>query len=423
MLNSSLFATLSSVSAGDGHAETVVSAIPEAARPENMTWAGLILLLPAISAVLCGLYACLGIKNRLPGWTTVLALASSFVVVCMLYAGHEPGQPVVIHLFDWIDFSWGSKGAFENVTANFALYVDDLSLFWMLFVTGLGTCIAFYASEYMDEDRGKGYSRFFGAMSIFLLAMSALVLGDNLVMLYLGWEGVGLASYLLIGYYYQKTTAIDAAKKAFIMNRIGDLGLAIAIWLVWFNFGTLEYDGLFQALNLYLPMAEDGTLATTQMGDAPLGWTAYLIPWFLMVGAFGKSAQFPLMTWLPGRDGRTDTGLRAHPRSHHGDRRCLPDLSNVSDLLARNGARRIRPGDRRMDRWLHRIAGCHDRRQAVRHETGPCVLHHLTARIHVHGARRGADIRSLLPCLHPCVLQGTALPVFGCHHARPRRPA
>jgi NADH-quinone oxidoreductase subunit L len=299
MLNSVLFTTMLAVSGGDEHAASAVSAIPQAARPEDMTWAGLILLLPALSAVLCGLYACLGIKNRLPGWTTVIALASSFVLVCLLYAGHEAGQPVVIHLFDWIDFSWGSKGAFENVTSNFALYVDDLSLFWMLFVTGLGTCIAFYATEYMDEDRGKGYSRFFGAMSIFLLAMSALVLGDNLVMLYLGWEGVGLASYLLIGYYYQKTSAIDAAKKAFIMNRIGDLGLAIAIWLVWFNFGTLEYDGLFQALNMYLPMAEGGTLATTQMGDAPLGWTAYLIPWFLMVGAFGKSAQFPLMTWLP----------------------------------------------------------------------------------------------------------------------------
>ena len=188
---------------------------------------------------------------------------------------------------------------FESVRANFALYIDNLTLFWMLFVTGLGTLIAFYATEYMDEDRGHGYSRFFAGMSIFLLAMSSLVMGDNLIMLYLGWEGVGLASYLLIGYYYTKPSAVAAAKKAFIMNRIGDLGLAIGIWLVWYNFGTFEYDALFQALDLYLPAASSGTLAATELGGAPLGWSAHLIPWFLLVGAIGKSAQLPLFTWLP----------------------------------------------------------------------------------------------------------------------------
>ena len=286
------------LSAGGDEIEGAVSAIPQAAVNESQAWAGLILLLPAASAILCGIYAALKVKNRLPGWTTVAALASSFVLVCILYSQHEAGQPTVIHLFDWINFYWGD-GPFESVRANFALYVDDLSIFWMLFVTGLGTCIAFYATEYMDEDRGKGYSRFFGAMSIFLLAMCALVLGDNLVMLYLGWEGVGLASYLLISYYYTRQSAIDAGKKAFIMNRIGDLGLAIAIWLIWYNFGTLEYDGLFQALNAFLPVADAGKLPGTEIGQPQLGWSAYLIPWFLMVGAFGKSAQFPLMTWLP----------------------------------------------------------------------------------------------------------------------------
>ena len=168
------------LSAGGDEIEGAVSAIPQAAVNESQAWAGLILLLPAASAILCGIYAALKVKNRLPGWTTVAALASSFVLVCILYSQHEAGQPTVIHLFDWINFYWGD-GPFESVRANFALYVDDLSIFWMLFVTGLGTCIAFYATEYMDEDRGKGYSRFFGAMSIFLLAMCALVLGDNAV--------------------------------------------------------------------------------------------------------------------------------------------------------------------------------------------------------------------------------------------------
>ena len=303
-LGTNLMATvLSAIPAvGDdaGHqVQTIPESIVPATRPTDLGWAGLILLLPAISAVLCGLFAAFRVKNRLPGWATVLALAGSFVMVCLLYAHHDPNQPVVIHLFDWIDFSWAEGGTFESVRANFALYVDNLTIFWMLFVTGLGTLIALYATEYMDEDRGKGYARFFGGMSIFLLAMSCLVMGDNLVLLYLGWEGVGLASYLLIGYYYKKPSAVDASKKAFIMNRVGDLGLAIAIWLTWMNFGTLEYNGIFQAVDQYLPQAADGTLATTTMGAAPLGWSAHLIPWFLLVGAIGKSAQLPLFTWLP----------------------------------------------------------------------------------------------------------------------------
>ncbi|MCH2146186.1 MAG: NADH-quinone oxidoreductase subunit L, partial [Phycisphaerales bacterium] len=284
---------------GDEAAHHGPMPIVEATHPTDLGWAGLILLLPALSAVLCGLYAAFRVKNRLPGWTTVLSLAGAFVLVCLLWSHHDPSQPVVIHLFDWLDFSWNDGGDFESVTANFALYIDNLTIFWMLFVTGLGTLIALYATEYMDEDRGKGYARFFGSMSIFLLAMACLVMGDNLVMLYLGWEGVGLASYLLIGYYFQKPSAVDAAKKAFIMNRIGDLGLAIAIWLTWWNFGTLEYDGIFQAVNLYLAPAENGTLTLDAMGGAPLGWSAYLIPWFLFIGACGKSAQLPLFTWLP----------------------------------------------------------------------------------------------------------------------------
>src|SRR5690606_8562281 len=157
-------------------------------------------------------------------------------------------------------------------------------LLWMLFVTFLGTLIALYASEYMSDDLpsrgGRGYARFFGGVSIFLFAMTALVMGDNLVMLYLGWEGVGFASYMLIGYYYKKPTAVAAAKKAFIMNRIGDLGLAASIWLIWLNFGTVEYDALFKALSV-ATSGED------------IGWSIQAIPFLMMLGAFGKSAQVP----------------------------------------------------------------------------------------------------------------------------------
>lgn len=264
--------------------------IPPARVDPEFAFAQWIIILPIISAALCGIFAALRIKNRIPAWTTVAALAGSFVLAAIMVSKLDPtdSTPVVVHLFDWIDFSWGGASAQESIRANFALYLDGLSSYWILFVTFLGTMIAFYASEYMDEDRGVGYSRFFAGVSIFLFAMTCLVLGENLVMLYLGWEGVGLASYLLIGYYYQRPAAAAAAKKAFIMNRIGDLGLAVGIYLTWLEFGTLQYGELFAALQA----------GDTGIGQAQ-GWAASFIPWCFMLAAFGKSAQIPLFTWLP----------------------------------------------------------------------------------------------------------------------------
>jgi NADH-quinone oxidoreductase subunit L len=179
-------------------------------------WAGLILLLPALSTLLCGACMALKIRNKLPAVITVASLGLAFVATLALYAGFD--GPVTVHLFDWFDIAWGRGDDAGSLVANFALYVDRLTLLWMLFVTGLGTMIALYASEYMEADVGKGYARFFAGVSIFLFAMSCLVMGDNLVLLYLGWEGVGFASYWLIGYYYEKPSAVAAAKKAFISS-------------------------------------------------------------------------------------------------------------------------------------------------------------------------------------------------------------
>ena len=205
------------------------------------------LLLPAISAVLCTLLAVLRNRSKLPALVTVLSLGTCFALVLKLYLSRGPDAgPVVIHLWDWMNFSWGG-GPWKSFQADVSVYIDSLTMLWMLFVTGLGTLIALYASEYMEGERGPGYARFFFGVSIFLLAMSCLVMADNLVLLYLGWEGVGLASYLLIGFYYQRPAAVAAAKKAFIMNRIGDLGLATGIWLIWVNYGSVEYNTLFQA--------------------------------------------------------------------------------------------------------------------------------------------------------------------------------
>ncbi|MBM4007983.1 MAG: NADH-quinone oxidoreductase subunit L [Planctomycetes bacterium] len=256
--------------------------IPQAVVAPELAWVGLALLLPLISAVLCVVCAAARLPGKLPAVFTVLALAASFVVVLRAYNAYS--GPVQVPIFEWMSFAWGD-GRFQQFTAPCALYIDSLTLFWMLFVTGLGTLIALYASEYMETEKGAGYARFFFGISIFLFAMSSLVMGDNLVMLYLGWEGVGLASYLLIGFDYQRPAAVAAAKKAFIMNRIGDLGLALGIFMLWANYGTLQYSQLFQAMNAG--------------GQTVVDWDVSLIPFLLMLGAFGKSAQFPLFTWLP----------------------------------------------------------------------------------------------------------------------------
>ncbi len=256
--------------------------IPQAVVAPEMAWVGLALLLPLVSAVLCTICAAARLRGKWPAVFTVLALAASFVVVLRAYNAYS--GPVQVPIFEWMSFAWGD-GRFQQFTAPCALYIDSLTLFWMLFVTGLGTLIALYASEYMETEKGAGYARFFFGISIFLFAMSSLVMGDNLVMLYLGWEGVGLASYLLIGFDYQRPSAVAAAKKAFIMNRIGDLGLALGIFMLWANYGTLQYSQLFQAMNAG--------------GQTAVDWDVSLIPFLLMLGAFGKSAQFPLFTWLP----------------------------------------------------------------------------------------------------------------------------
>ncbi len=268
-----------------GQAADSAHAWPIAQPTDGFKWAGWILYLPIISTILCGLCAALKVHNKLPAWITVGLLGGSFITTVALYMQYT--EPVTIYLFEWFNLKWAGS----EFVAAFSLYVDKLTLLWMLFVTGLGTLIALYASEYMESDVKRGYARFFAGVSIFIVAMSALVLGDNLVMLYLGWEGVGFASYWLIGYYYQKPSAVAAAKKAFIVNRIGDLGLALGLWLTYHYFGTIEYAGIFEQVQHITA----GEAANLEAG----GWYITAIPFLFMIGAFGKSAQLPLFVWLP----------------------------------------------------------------------------------------------------------------------------
>ncbi|MBM4108381.1 MAG: NADH-quinone oxidoreductase subunit L [Phycisphaerae bacterium] len=251
----------------------------------------LLMLVPAL-CVLAALFSALSgplkIRSKIPGYFSVACLAGAFVAVLLTYLGHESGVKIA-HGFEWITFKWGD-GPGQALTGNFAFYVDSLTLLWMLFVTGLGALIALYSVEYMADDVGLGYARYFFAFNIFVLSMSCLVMADNLLLLFLGWEGVGLCSYLLIGYFYKKPVAVAAAKKAFIVNRIGDLGLVLGLLATFVAFGTLGYDPLFAMIR-----------AGVDAKGAPIAdsWVTDVIPLLLMAGAFGKSAQVFFYVWLP----------------------------------------------------------------------------------------------------------------------------
>ena len=181
------------------------------------------------------------------------------------------GTPHEVIVYQWI---FGG-----DLTVNFAYLVDPLTCMMLLVVTGVGFLIHVYSVGYMHGE--SGFIRFFTYMNLFMVSMLLLVMGNNYVVLFIGWEGVGLCSYLLIGYYYDKVSAAKAASKAFVVNRIGDAGFLLAIFLIFVNFKTLDYTKVFAQVGQISP----------EMATA--------IALCLLVGAVGKSAQLPLYTWLP----------------------------------------------------------------------------------------------------------------------------
>ena len=198
-------------------------------------------------------------------------LVAALAAVAFLNSGEEA---VTQHLWTWM--------AVGNFTPGFTLYLDGLSLVMMLIITGVGFLIHLYSTGFMLDD--PSYSRFFSYMNLFVAAMLMLVLGDNLVLLYLGWEGVGLCSYLLIGFWYDNPANGYAARKAFVVTRVGDTSMAIGLFLLFAQLGTLNIQDLLAAAEM-----EWATGSTLPMITALL----------LLGGAVGKSAQLPLQTWLP----------------------------------------------------------------------------------------------------------------------------
>jgi NADH-quinone oxidoreductase subunit L len=251
--------------AEEAHAATGVSSL-----------AVLLLLLPLAGAVVLlvggrrldkvGHY----IAVALVGAAFVLGLVMFFDVV-----GHPSGERTSeVSLFSWIPA--------EALQVDFGLRIDPLSLTFVLLITGVGALIHVYSLGYMAHDPDRRV--FFAYLNLFVAAMLLLVLGNSFVTLYAGWEGVGLASYLLIGFWSDRPSAATAAKKAFIMNRVGDVGLALAIFLMFKEFGTTTYAGVFGGID---------QLATTSPG------TVTALALLLLLGACGKSGQVPLQAWLP----------------------------------------------------------------------------------------------------------------------------
>ncbi len=311
-----------------------------------------IVFLPLLGAILAGLITLVGAHARFPGGPPAdtghghapVPHAAAHEAADHAHAAHDehaPAEPprdgLVLRRADHDDLlfiamvlSWialwrvgfGHQDARDaimpfivsgDLKVDWAIRVDALTAVMLVVVTTVSALVHLYSIGYMAEDPYQ--PRFFAYLSMFTFAMLMLVTADNLVQLFFGWEGVGLASYLLIGFWYQKPSANAAAIKAFVVNRIGDFGFALGIFAVFMMTGAVDFDTIFA------------------QAPALTGKTIHLIAWnfdaptliclLLFMGAMGKSAQFLLHTWLPGRHGGPDPGVGADPRRHHGDRRRL----------------------------------------------------------------------------------------------------
>ena len=233
----------------------------------------LILCLPLTGFLLLGL----GFKH-IPARVTAIIASGTILVSFLLsvyitfFTQHISG-PQIHHIFPWI--------AIDKITINFDVLIDPLTCIMLLVITGVGFFIHVYSVGYMKDD--KGLNRFFAYMNLFIFSMLLLVMASNYAIMFIGWEGVGLCSYLLIGFWYKNQAFNNAAKKAFIINRIGDLGFLIGMFLLFTTFGSLDFIKIFH-LAKNIP-AGSGVLVTITL--------------LLLLGAVGKSAQIPLFTWLP----------------------------------------------------------------------------------------------------------------------------
>jgi len=240
----------------------------------DLAW--IVLLLPLLSAAGITLFA--QRDNKLSAQLSITAVVLSFVFsLGLFFLLQEPLR--LTQSAEAAPLQWLNIGDFQ---VEIGLRLDALSLLMLLVVTGVGSLIHIYSYGYMRDDRSM--ARYFASLSLFMFSMLGIVLANNFVMMFIFWELVGVSSYLLIGFWYEKPSAADAAKKAFITNRLGDFGFIVGIILVWAVLGSVKFDALQQRLNS-VPEAWGGVAALAGL--------------LIFCGAMGKSAQFPLHVWLP----------------------------------------------------------------------------------------------------------------------------
>lgn len=235
---------------------------------ENLLYTAL--FAPLVGSIFAGIFGArqkLLIAGLVPSILLLISMAASLVLLKYVL---ETGNIVEATLFDWITMG--------NFNIAFGFQVDPITAVMICVVTIVSAMVHIYSIGYMEHD--KGFNRFFAYLSLFVFSMMILVMSDNFLGLFIGWEGVGVCSYLLVGFWYHKRSASWAANEAFIMNRVADLGMLLGIALIYWNLGTVKYTEVFASV--------------PEMSETILLWVAGL----LFVGAMGKSAQFPLHTWL-----------------------------------------------------------------------------------------------------------------------------
>jgi len=238
----------------------------------KLVW--LIPVLPLVGFLINGLGRKLLSKSA-SGFVGSAVILLSFVLSLLVFLQVKNGNTATIHLFNFIHL--------DSLNIAFDFKIDQLSTLFLLIITGVGFLIHVYSTAYMHDEDGKDFAKYFAYLNLFVFSMLLLVMGGNYVIMFIGWEGVGLCSYLLIGYWFRNTDYTDAAKKAFVMNRIGDLGFLLALFWLISKIGTVQYDEVFTIANL-------AKLSPTDLTGITL---------LMFVGATGKSAQIPLFTWLP----------------------------------------------------------------------------------------------------------------------------
>ena len=238
---------------------------------ENLIFA--IVLLPLAGFLINGLLGKMLPKNVVGGIATLVVFAAFCIAGYLFLNFDKNSQPVIVRAFEWFRVN--------GIQVNFSFQIDQLSLMMIMIITGIGSLIHLYSIGYMNHD--KGFHRFFAYLNLFVFMMLLLVMGSNYIILFIGWEGVGLCSYLLIGFWFKNKEYGKAARKAFIMNRIGDLGLLMGIFMIAFHTNAFDYLSVAQNASKF---ELDGSVII-------------FICAALFIGATGKSAQVPLYTWLP----------------------------------------------------------------------------------------------------------------------------